>query len=84
MPRKPNLLSIEPLFKKGNDFKLTRQEYIKKTGIDIPQDKNYTEKRSTATNIKKPLCGRRLPILLSVGLSESIVSIIAKSTIKRS
>jgi|GEM_PF-6845675 len=30
MPRKPNLLSIEALFKKGNDFKLTRQEYIKK------------------------------------------------------
>ena len=46
MARKPNLSTIEEMFKKGKDFKLTRQAYIQKTGADIPQRKRYTEKDS--------------------------------------
>lgn len=30
----------------GEEFSITRQEYIKLTGADIPQNKNYTEKNS--------------------------------------
>lgn len=44
--KKPKLDKITDLFKSGQDFELSRSEYIKLTGADIPQSKSYTEKRS--------------------------------------
>lgn len=43
----PNLIEIEKKLRTGNDFKLTREQYIELTGIDTPQRKYYTEKRSS-------------------------------------
>ena len=42
----PKLEMIIKKMEKGKDFDLTRSEYIILTGCDIPQEKNYTEKRS--------------------------------------
>lgn len=44
--RKPNLDLIIKMLEKGKTFRITRAEYIKLTGADIPQQKSYTEKRS--------------------------------------
>ena len=44
--RKPNLDLVIKMFEKGKTFRITRAEYIKLTGADIPQQKSYTEKRS--------------------------------------
>ena len=44
--RKPNLKEIEEKFELGADFSLSRKQYIELTGVDIPQDKYYTEKCS--------------------------------------
>lgn len=46
MPRHPKLEEIIKRMLKGNDFQLTRTQYIQSTGVDIPQVKSYTEKRS--------------------------------------
>lgn len=46
MPRHPKLGGLIKRMLKGNDFQLTRTQYIQSTGVDIPQDKSYTEKRS--------------------------------------
>ena len=46
MGRHPNLAKIEQKMESGKSFSLTRSEYIKITGVDIPQDKRYTENNS--------------------------------------
>ncbi len=46
MGRKPDLYTIVERMNRGEEFVLDRKEYIAITGIDLPQDKNYTEKRS--------------------------------------
>ncbi len=46
MGKRPNLSKIEEFMIKGKDFSLNRTEYIRYTGIDLPQGKNYTEKKS--------------------------------------
>ena len=43
---KPRLESIISRMDMGCDFSMTRQEYIRATGADIPQNKYYTEKNS--------------------------------------
>lgn len=43
---RPKLDAIVRKLDMGKDFSITRQEYINLTGSDVPQDKNYTEKRS--------------------------------------
>ena len=44
--RKPDLSKIEAKMKNGKSFSITRKQYLKMTGSDIPQDQNYTKKRS--------------------------------------
>ena len=44
--RNPKLIKIIEILEKGKEFCLTRQEYIRLTGADIPQSKYYTEKSS--------------------------------------
>ncbi|MGO4972683.1 hypothetical protein ACTQ56_12030 [[Clostridium] aminophilum] len=44
--KKPNLIEVDKLLERGKNFELTRENYLKMTGADIPQDKNYTKKRS--------------------------------------
>ncbi len=46
MSRKPILTGFEDKFASGKDFSITRSEYIRLTGADIPQDKSYTCKKS--------------------------------------
>ena len=46
MSKRPELNGIKKRMDKGKDFQLTRTQYIQLTGIDIPQDKSYTERRS--------------------------------------
>ena len=46
MSTRPNLIQIEKRMQNGKNFTLTRADYIKLTGVDIPQDKYYTERRS--------------------------------------
>lgn len=46
MSNRPELNGIKKRMDKGKDFQLTRTQYIQLTGIDIPQDKSYTERRS--------------------------------------
>ena len=46
MSRRPNLDSIVKRLDEGKDFFITRVDYIKETGVDIPQDRRYTENRS--------------------------------------
>ncbi len=43
---KPNLEKIIQMMEKGSDFKLTSQQYKKKTNSDFPKYKSYAEKRS--------------------------------------
>ena len=50
---KPKLKEIIKLFEKGTNFSLDRQQYIALTGIDIPQDKNYTAKKSAVAKKAK-------------------------------
>jgi hypothetical protein len=45
--RHPKLEKIIELLENGEDFSLTRMQYIDLTGIDTPQDKHYTEKKSS-------------------------------------
>ena len=42
----PKLGQIIEMLEKGENFELTNQQYKKKTGLNIPVDKSYTEKRS--------------------------------------
>ncbi len=46
MSRKPNLRKIEGKLMAGQDFSLTRQQYIDSTGADLPQRASYTAKKS--------------------------------------
>lgn len=46
MGRRPKLETIIKRFEKGENFTLTRKEYIKNTGADIPQDQTYTKSKS--------------------------------------
>ena len=49
----PKLDKIEDKLLTGNDFVLSRAQYIRLTGIDIPEDKSYTEKRSAVARKAK-------------------------------
>ena len=51
MSKRPVLDGIKKRMTKGKDFQLTRTQYIQSTGIDIPQDKSYTEKRSAIAKV---------------------------------
>lgn len=53
MASRPKLVEIEKMFEKGKEFTLSREMYIKLTGCDIPQDKNYTKNRSAIANRAK-------------------------------
>ena len=44
--RHPKLGGLIEKMKRGKDFSITREQYIKMTGVDIPQNKYYTEKSS--------------------------------------
>ena len=50
---KPKLEKIEEKLKQGRNFKLTRERYIKLTGVDIPQNKYYTENNSAISRVAK-------------------------------
>ena len=43
---KPKLERIVDRFKKGKNFSLSREEYIRLTGADIPQSASYTRSSS--------------------------------------
>ena len=45
----PKLEKIIELLENGEDFSLTRMQYTDFTGIDIPQSKYYTEKKSAVS-----------------------------------
>ena len=47
MAKHPDLAPIIEMLQQGQNFRIDRKQYIKYTGIDIPQDRNYTEKRSS-------------------------------------
>ena len=51
MSRHPKLEGIKKRLAKGKDFQMTRTQYIQSTGIDIPQDKSYTERRSAIAKV---------------------------------
>ncbi len=51
MGKRPKLEGILRRMKKGLDFELTRSMYIKLTGVDIPQDKSYTERKSAIAKL---------------------------------
>ncbi len=53
MSRHPKLEEIKKRMAKCKDFQLTRTQYIKLTGIDIPQNKTYTETRSAIAKAAK-------------------------------
>ena len=53
MAKRPNLSKVELLFKEGRSFKLSREQYIEKTGADIPQEKSYTENKSAIAKMAK-------------------------------
>ena len=50
---KPKLGKIEEIMEKGKNFTITRAQYINYTGADIPQDKNYTKKRSAIAKMAR-------------------------------
>lgn len=52
---KPNLDGIKKKMNNGKDFVLTRNQYIKLTGADIPQDKYYTSKRSAVAKLAEQM-----------------------------
>lgn len=47
MGKHPKLDGLLRKMREGKDFEISRSQYKKLTGIDIPQDKKYTEKRSS-------------------------------------
>lgn len=49
----PKLDGLINKMKRGKDFTVTREEYIKMTGIDIPQKRSYTEKDSAIARAAK-------------------------------
>ncbi len=51
MGKRPNLSGMKKYFVKGNDFCINRDQYIKITGIDIPQGKSYTENKSAVAKM---------------------------------
>lgn len=46
MATRPNLSGIEEMMRSNKDFSLTSVQYEHSTGIPLPKDKSYTEKRS--------------------------------------
>ena len=49
----PRLTQIEERMKKGKDFTLTRSDYLRLTGTDIPQKASYTQKSSAVAKRAK-------------------------------
>ncbi len=49
--KKPKLGEIEKIFKRGENFEIARSKYITLTGVDIPQEKSYTEKHSAVSKL---------------------------------
>lgn len=50
---KPKLEDIENKLSEGKNFDLSRKQYYLLTGLDIPQSKSYTEKRSAVAKMAK-------------------------------
>ena len=46
MGRRPKLDYFIDAFLRGEEFAITRNDYVRITGIDIPQDTYYTKNRS--------------------------------------
>ena len=44
--KKPKMDAVVEKLKTGANFSINRSEYISMTGVDIPQSKSYTEKKS--------------------------------------
>ncbi len=53
--KKPDLTKIENKMESGKDFTITREQYLKLTGADIPQKKSYTEKDSAVAKRAKKM-----------------------------
>lgn len=53
MSKHPILEGIKKRMAKGKDFQLTRTKYIQLTGVDIPQDKSYTKRKSAIAKAAK-------------------------------
>lgn len=51
MGKRPNLSSIETLFDKGKDFKLTDAQYEKKAGCALPKNKYYLKNKSALSRM---------------------------------
>ena len=51
----PDLTQIIKKMQEGKNFELTRGQYLKYTGRDIPQNKSYTEHRSAVATKAKEL-----------------------------
>ena len=62
MAGRPKLDKIVERMERGKDFTITRPEYIAITGIDLPQDKSYTEKRSAVAKRAKE-CGYAIEVI---------------------
>lgn len=50
---KPKFDKIIEMLSKGENFSLSRAQYIKYTGTDLPQCKSYTEKKSAVAKRAK-------------------------------
>lgn len=61
----PKLDGISEKFKSGEDFTLSRSQYIAMTGADIPQGKYYTEKQSAVAK-RANLYGYRIIVVPEV------------------
>ena len=53
MARHPKLEKITEILRNGQDFQINRAQYIEYTGVDIPQDRYYTERKSSVAKRAK-------------------------------
>ncbi len=53
--KKPNLDGIKKKMNNGKDFEITRDQYIKSTGADIPQNKYYTSRNSAVAHLAEQM-----------------------------
>ena len=71
MARHPKLDRIIKKMETGNDFKIDRKTYIEYTGTDIPQDKYYTEKKSSVSK-KAASYGYKITVVPEILIFEKI------------
>lgn len=53
MSKNPDLTEIEKQMEKGETFELTTEQYLLSTGINLPQNKSYTENRSAVAKVAR-------------------------------